>query len=33
MPMSIKGWIFLIVSWGVVIALVTICFYKIFFKK
>jgi hypothetical protein len=31
--MSIKGWLFLTASWGIVIGLVIVCFYKIFFKK
>lgn len=31
--MSIKGWLFLIASWTVVIGLVSFCFYNIFFKK
>jgi len=28
-----SGWVFLILSWGAIIALVAFCFYKIFTKK
>ena len=28
--MSLAGWLLLILSWGVVTALVAFCFYKIF---
>ncbi len=28
--MSLSGWIMLILSWGVVTALVAFCFYKVF---
>ncbi len=30
--MTINGWIFLVISWGTTSALVTFCFYHIFFK-
>ena len=30
--MSLKGWIFLLFSWGLVGSLVAFCFYHIFFK-
>ena len=28
-----SGWLFLVLSWGFIIALVIFCFYKIFSKK
>jgi hypothetical protein len=30
MHLTISGWLFLIVSWGVIVALNGFCFYKIF---
>ncbi len=30
--MSMKGWIFLLASWGFVAGLVSFCFYNVFFK-
>lgn len=31
--MSTQGWIFLTLSWGLVIGLMVVCFYKSFIKK
>lgn len=31
--MSLGGWTFLIVSWGVVIGLAAFCFYRVFVRK
>jgi len=31
--MKIGGWIFLILSWGMIISLSIICFMKVFSKK
>ena len=31
--MRISGWIFLILSWGLMFSLVLFCFYRIFAKK
>jgi hypothetical protein len=31
--MSVKGWLFLLMSWGAVTALVLFCFYNIFTKR
>jgi hypothetical protein len=31
--MKISGWVFLAVSWAIIMGLTTFCFYKIFTKK
>jgi len=31
--MNIGGWIFLVVGWGLVTALIALCYYRIFKKK
>lgn len=31
--MNISGWVFLIVSWGLILGLTTLCFVKVFSKK
>jgi hypothetical protein len=31
--MKINGWIFLVVSWGLILGLTTFCFIKVFSKK
>jgi hypothetical protein len=31
--MNAGGWVFLILSWGVIIALTVLCFNKVFSKK
>lgn len=31
--MRLSGWVFMFLSWGFIISLVTFCFYMIFAKK
>ena len=31
--MTLSGWIFMVISWGLIIGLVVFCFIKIFRKK
>ena len=31
--MKIGGWVFLMVSWGIILSLTTFCFIKVFSKK
>lgn len=31
--MRLSGWTFLIISWGLITALVIFCFYRVFTKK
>jgi len=31
--MNIGGWLFLIISWGVILGLTAFCFLKVFSKK
>ena len=31
--MNVSGWLFLVVSWGIIIGLLVICFTKVFLKK
>lgn len=31
--MTIGGWLFLVLSWGIILALAAFCFIKVFAKK
>lgn len=31
--MTLEGWVFLIISWGIILGLTIFCFVKVFSKK